>query len=415
MAGASFILAINLFIAALFALAFFLVAATNRTDGTPRWFALAYCFGLLYIGAEIILPVQVNAQLTYTAGFAAFLGAVACITIGIASRYRMPIPWLLVSVVAVLSILANWLAYDFGRDSMLRMFAYQAPYALLQAVAAELVWRARRRQPMDVSLLVLFCLSVLQFLSKPLVAQWTGGVGDFAQSYIATTYALYSQSLGAILQVALGLLTLLMLVRDMLVEVTARSETDPLSSLLNRRGFEHRAVAALASSAQSALPVALVTADLDSFKAINDNFGHDTGDQVIIAFADLLAGNSPKNAIVSRMGGEEFAVMLPGTSLNAARLYAETLRAAFAALPIGALPGHMRVTASIGVAEFDGTESLSDLRRRADAALYVSKRGGRDRVSVAAGKDADQMPVHPLEGTTAMDDRLAASSTHGAR
>ena len=402
MAGASFILAINLFIAALFALAFFLVAATNRADGTPRWFALAYCFGLLYIGAEIILPVQINAQLTYTAGFAAFLGAMSCVTIGIASRYRQPIPWALVGITAVLSIGANWIAYDIGRDSLIRMAAYQLPYAVFQAVAALLVWRSRRRQPMDVALLILFCLSVVQFLSKPLVAQWTGGVGDFAQSYIATTYALYSQSVGAILQVALGLLTLLMLVRDMLVEVTARSETDPLSMLLNRRGFEDRAVAALASSAQTGVPIALVTADLDSFKSINDNFGHDTGDQVIVAFASLLSETSPKGSIVSRMGGEEFAVLLPGTGLAAARLYAETLRSAFSALPIGALPGHMRVTASLGVAEFAAGESLSDLRRRADAALYVSKRGGRDRVSVAAVPDADAMPIHPFQGPGAI-------------
>jgi diguanylate cyclase (GGDEF)-like protein len=402
MAGASFILAINLFIAALFALAFFLVAATNRADGTPRWFALAYCFGLLYIGAELILPVQVNAQLTYTAGFAFFLGAMSCVTVGIASRYRQPQPWLAVIAIGVLSIAANWLAYDLGRDSMVRMFAYQAPYALLQAIAALHVWRSRRRQPMEIALFVLFCLSVVQFTTKPLVAQWTGGAGDFAQSYIATTYALYSQSLGAILQVAVGLLTLLMLVRDMLVEITARSETDPLSSLLNRRGFEDRAEAVLAASAQSGVPVALVASDLDSFKSINDGFGHDTGDQVIIAFANLLAGNPPKGAVVSRMGGEEFAVLLPGANLASARLYAETLRSALANLPIAALPGHMRVTASFGVAEYDGNESLSDLRRRADAALYVSKRGGRDRVSVAAGPDADQMPAHPMGATVVM-------------
>ncbi|RYG30300.1 MAG: GGDEF domain-containing protein [Burkholderiales bacterium] len=402
MAGASFILAINLFIAALFALAFFLVAATNRNDGTPRWFALAYCCGLLYIGAEILLPIQINAQLTYTAGFAAFLGAVACVTIGIASRYRQPIPWGLVAVTAVLSIIANWLAYDIGRDSIVRMLAYQAPYALLQAVAAQLVWRSRRRHPMDVALLVLFCLSGLQFITKPLVAQWTGGAGDFSQSYISTTYALYSQSFGAILQVALGLLTLLMLVRDMLVEVTARSETDPLSSLLNRRGFEDRAVALLAAATQSGVPVTLVASDLDSFKSINDNFGHDTGDQVIIAFASLLASSSPHKAIISRIGGEEFAVLLPGTNQAAARLYAESLRTAFGSMAIGALPEHMRVTASFGVAEFDGKESLSELRRRADTALYVSKRGGRDRVSVAADPDEDEMPMHPLAGTTAI-------------
>jgi diguanylate cyclase (GGDEF)-like protein len=255
----------------------------------------------------------------------------------------------------------------------------------------------------------------VQFLSKPLVAHLTGGAGDFAQSYIATTYALYSQSAGAILQVAVGLLMLMLLVRDMLVEITARSETDPLSSLLNRRGFEDRAVAALAHAAQSSIPVSLVASDLDSFKAINDSFGHDTGDQVIISFASLLASDPPAKAIVSRMGGEEFAVLLPGANLATARLYAESLRAAFASLAIGALPSHMRVTASFGVAEFDGRESLADLRRRADAALYVSKRGGRDRVSMAADPEADEMPVHPLAGTTAMRRASAVSSARGAR
>ncbi|MGN6489510.1 MAG: diguanylate cyclase [Devosia sp.] len=414
MAGASFILAINLFIAALFALAFFLIAATNRNDGAARWFALAYVFGLLYIGAEIILPVQTNPRLTYTAGFAAFLGAVSAATVGIASRYRQPVPWALIGVTALLSILANWFAYDFGRDSMLRMFAYQGPYALMQAVAALLVWRSRRRQPMDVALVILFGLSAAQFLSKPLVANLTGGAGDFAQSYITTLYALYSQSSGAILQVAVGLLMLMLLVRDMLVEITARSETDPLCGLLNRRGFEERALAVLGGAAQSGLPVSLVASDLDNFKAINDGFGHDAGDQVIIAFANLLATHAPAKAVISRMGGEEFAVLLPGANLAAARLYAEGLRNAFASLPVGALPAHLQVTASFGVAEFRGSESLSDLRRRADAALYVSKRGGRDRVSVATDPEADQMPAHPLAGTSATAS-LSVSSARAAR
>lgn len=386
MAGASFILAINLFIAALFALAFVIVAATNRNDGTPRWFALAYCFGLLYIGAEIVLPIQINAQLTYTAGFAAFLGAITSITIGIASRYRQPVPWVVVGVAVVLSIVANWIAFDLGRQSLVRLFAYQAPYAVMQAVAAQLIWRSKRRQPMDVALLVLFCISALQFITKPLMAQWTGGAGDFAQSYIATTYALYSQSFGAILQVAVGLLTLLMLVRDMLVEITARSETDPLSALLNRRGFEDRGIAALAASTQHRTPVALIAADLDGFKAINDSFGHDTGDQVIIAFASLLLRDAPAKAIVSRMGGEEFAVLLPATAEAPARALAQRLRDAVAAR--GLPHAHVasgRVSLSIGVATMPARADTAPTRlvERADAALYAAKRSGRDRIVCA--------------------------------
>jgi diguanylate cyclase (GGDEF)-like protein len=235
---------------------------------------------------------------------------------------------------------------------------------------------------------------VLQFLSKPLVASWTGGPGDSPQTYIATTYALYSQSLGAVLQVAMGLLVLTLLVRDMLVEITARSETDPLSGLYNRRGFEQRVDTGLAAARKAGLPVALVACDLDHFKAINDNYGHDMGDRVIESFAAILKGMAGERTVVARVGGEEFAVFLSGSNAAGARLFAEAVRTAFAASPPPGLPEWKRCTASFGVAEWHPEDSLSDLRRRADAALYAAKRGGRDRVHVAEPA-LDAMPQHP--------------------
>ncbi len=401
MSGASFILAINLFIAALFALAFLIIAATNRNDRVAGWFSLAYVFGLAYIGSEFILPVQGNPQFAYTAGFAAFLGAVTAITVGIAIRYRQQPSWALIGAGAAAAIALNWIAYDFHRDSLVRMFAYQAPYAMMQAVAALVVLRSGRRKPMDLGLALLFILSALQFLSKPFVALLSGGAGDSATSYLGTSYALYSQSLGAVLQVAIGLLMLMLLVRDMLMEVTLRSETDVLSGLYNRRGFDERA-GPLLDAATAHLPASLVICDLDSFKSINDNHGHDAGDGVIVAFARLLQINPPRDAVLGRIGGEEFAILLPETHLEAARIYAESLRTGFASLEIDALPPRTFCTASFGVAQFDGRESLSDLRRRADAALYESKRGGRDRISIARPAETDAMPEHPLSGTSAM-------------
>jgi diguanylate cyclase (GGDEF)-like protein len=218
-----------------------------------------------------------------------------------------------------------------------------------------------------------------------------------SSTYLETTYALYSQSLGAMLQVATGLLMLTILVRDMLIEVTARSETDPLSAILNRRGFEVRA----APSMQNAqLPAALILADLDAFKSINDGYGHDSGDQVIVAFARLLREMAPADAVLARLGGEEFAVFLPGSNLAAARLLAEAIRTGFSSMQIPGLPVFQRVTASFGVAERTDGESLTDLRRRADAALYKAKRDGRNRVTGATMPDADSMPAHPLSGTS---------------
>lgn len=394
MSGAGFILAINLFVAGLFALAFFLVGFNNRADRTSYWFAIAYGFVIVYLSCEFIQPIQAYPKPIYIAGFAAFYLTLAAATVGIARRYRVRVPWLTMGVLFVAGLGANWVGYDQGRDSLFRMFAYQTPYAMLQGLAAWLVLRSRFRQAIDYAILGTLCLSTVQFLSKPLVAGWTGGPGDSPQTYIASTYALYSQSLGAVLQVAMGLLMLTLLVRDMLVEITARSETDPLSGLYNRRGFEQRVEPGLAAIRKGNLPAALVSCDLDHFKSINDSYGHDMGDRVIALFGDILKKVSAERMTVARMGGEEFSIFLPGTNAAGARLFAEGVRTAFAGSPVTGLPDWKRCTASFGVAEWHADESLSDLRRRADAALYAAKRSGRDRVHMAEPA-LDAMPMHP--------------------
>jgi diguanylate cyclase (GGDEF)-like protein len=394
MSGAGFILAINILVAGLFALAFFLVGVNNRTDRVAKWFAIAYGFVIVYLCCEFIQPSQTYPKPIYIAGFAAFFITLAAATVGIARRYRQPVPWLEMGLVFAASLVANWFGYDQGRDSMARMFAYQMPYALLQALCAWLVFTSRQRHKLDLAILATLCLSTLQFLSKPFVAQLTGGPGDSPQTYIATTYALYSQSLGAVLQVAMGLLMLTMLVRDMLLEITAKSETDPLSGLFNRRGFEQRVEPALATLRKGGLPAALVVCDLDHFKSVNDTYGHDMGDRVIAAFAAILRRVGAERMTIARMGGEEFSVFLPGSNAAGARLFAEGVRTAFATSPIAGLPEWKRCTASFGVAEWHDGESVSDLRRRADAALYAAKRSGRDRVCMGEAA-LDQMPQHP--------------------
>jgi diguanylate cyclase (GGDEF)-like protein len=398
MAGASYILAINLFIAATFSLAFLVVAVSNRTDRVAPMFALAYLFGIFYIISEFILPLQDYPQFAYTLGFAAFLATIVSITVGIARRYGTTVPPALIVPFVTISIVANWVGYGLEHDSVLRNAIYQTPYGLLQAYTGWIVLASRRRQPVDIGMMGLFWLSTAQFLTKPFAALVLGGSGDSARTYIATTYALYSQSLGAMLAISTGLLMLSLLVRDMLVEAMARSETDPLSGVFNRRGFEDRAEPTLQ---QATVPAALILADLDAFKSINDNHGHEVGDQVIVAFARLLNDSVPRNAVVGRMGGEEFAVFLPDTNAAAARLLAEGLRTAFSSRQIAGLPLDRRCTASFGVAERTGGESLSDLRRRADIALYAAKREGRDRVMLATMQGSqDMMPLHPLAGTS---------------
>ena len=251
-----------------------------------------------------------------------------------------------------------------------------------QAFAVVMLWRMGSRRSLDIALTVLLTISSLQFLAKPFLAVWLGS-GDGPQDYIGSTYAAISQSLAAMLLIANGLLMLLVIIRDVMAEMTVASETDVLSGLLNRRGFEDQAEKALDVSARAGRPAAIVVADLDQFKHINDTYGHATGDQVITAFARILEKCTGEEAVIARLGGEEFVAFLPGLDLLSSKLQAETIRTAFSNLSaeITGLP--YAPTASFGVAQLLPGERLPDLLRRADAALYQAKQDGRNRVQMA--------------------------------
>ena len=160
---------------------------------------------------------------------------------------------------------------------------------------------------------------------------------------------------------------------------------DPLSGLNNRRGFD-RAVEELASPAGLLTGTALLLADVDHFKHINDTYGHVMGDKVLKAIAQAFRENIKGRDVAARIGGEEFAVLLPQTTLEGAKAVAEQLRVAVAKARIRQgeqLDQTGSITLSAGVAVVRGEESCESLMRRADRALYTAKREGRNRVCVA--------------------------------
>lgn len=403
MSAAAFVLAINLFIAAIFATAFGVVAAYNRSAVGARWLALAYGLGIVNPLLEFILPGQADPRPVQVAIFAVFLFAFSLSVIGLSRHYRLAPPWRALGLIVVVSLAVNVMIIDMPRDSLLRGLLYQSPYFFVQLVGVITILRYRQRKALDGALLVLFAASSLQFLSKPVLAAWFGS-GASARDYIGSTYAAISQSLGAMLLIANGLLMLLIIVRDSMAEITARSETDTLSGLFNRRGFEERAEGLLATARRAGVPGAMVVADLDHFKAINDSYGHAAGDRVITAFAGVLASAADARAVVGRLGGEEFAVFMPGATLEAARLHAEEIRKAFSELTV--VGPDTRLSASFGVAQLMAGDSLSDLLRRADAALYLAKKGGRDRVCIAG---PDPLPPPPPPERPAPGERRRGS------
>jgi len=169
-----------------------------------------------------------------------------------------------------------------------------------------------------------------------------------------------------------------------LAELARLAGTDALTGLPNRRGFETHAAALLAPRARRA---ALLLLDLDRFKAINDGHGHPAGDAVLQQAAAVLARHLRVGDVPGRLGGEEFAVLLPGAEASDALRLAERLRSAVAAEVAHPAGADARVTVSIGVAEVaaDGTSrsALDAALASADAALYRAKQAGRDRVEAA--------------------------------
>jgi diguanylate cyclase (GGDEF)-like protein len=395
MGGAGFILAINLAVAGMFSAAFLLLSSYDSHGAPARWFALSYLCGVANFGFEGLLPHVSQPRFVVFGAFSAFLAALIAFSIGLARKYSVAPPWRLLAVLAVVSLALNLSIYDMPRGSFLRLSLYQAPYVVMNVVLVAIILLARGKRALDWGLATLLSLSAVHFAVKPVLATLYG-VGATPQAYLASTYALFSQTMGAVLGVGTGLLMLAILLRDIVVDATARSETDPLSGLLNRRGFEERLADILGKIAKSPMPASLVLADLDHFKAINDRYGHAGGDRVIAGFSDLLGSALTEGWVAGRIGGEEFAVILPGANLAAARLFAEGVRTAFSSLPIDGLPAGNRFTSSFGVAAIKPADGIADVLQRADLALYEAKKAGRDCVRVSREHSGSAGYVGPV-------------------
>jgi diguanylate cyclase (GGDEF)-like protein len=159
---------------------------------------------------------------------------------------------------------------------------------------------------------------------------------------------------------------------------------DALTGIYNRRHFMLRLDSEWKRNRRYGRPLSLLLLDIDHFKSINDRYGHDIGDQVIVAIARLCGTQTRDSDVAARIGGEEFAILLPETDLAEARAVAERLRAAADEQPLASSAGPIAVTVSIGTALADGkTAGSAGFMKRADEALYAAKRGGRNCIAVA--------------------------------
>jgi diguanylate cyclase (GGDEF)-like protein len=156
--------------------------------------------------------------------------------------------------------------------------------------------------------------------------------------------------------------------------------SDPLTSLPNRRALSGELESQLVKHARLGIPVGVLMLDVDDFKKVNDEHGHEVGDRGLVLVAETLANATRRFEIVGRWGGEEFLAIIPCPSVDVLREIGERLRRLIASCSLPIRGGEIRLTVSVGAAMAEEGDSAEDLVRRADERLYAAKRGGRNRV-----------------------------------
>jgi len=359
--------------------------------------AASYCLSAPgFLLQYFTLPVGV--VLTKLISNVCFTIAACCLSGAIVARHGRRVPYVGIFV-ATGGGLATFMWFMFVQpDLTWRVLGMNFGFGALSLLVAAELRTVRSNGPTEKILFVLSLLSGLNFIVRTLIVVIAHGPfptydGFYGSSYWTT--ALLSHALMSLL-IALCLFTAAAL--DVMRALKAETHTDPLSGILNRRGFEERATLLLDQCGKAGFPVALVLADLDHFKALNDRHGHEAGDRVIADFAAKLRSATGARGAAGRIGGEEFAVLLPISDLASARLFAEAIRTFYSTGAIDGLPPGTRVTASFGVAARTGKEGLMPLMRRADEALYKAKKNGRDSVRLSYERPETAVVAEPLTG-----------------
>jgi diguanylate cyclase (GGDEF)-like protein len=342
-----------------------------------KWWGTAYVLG----AASVALWTLASGMLGETLSLALnAVGFIACGMVWNASRVfhgRKPnLPGLVLGAIAWIAAVMT-LAPE---ATAMRLTIGAGIVAIYAALTASQLWSERRRtlQKRWPAIVVPILHGFVLLLPILLGDLLHPNDGRFGGSIWVTAFAV------ELVLYAVGtVFVIFMLVSDRAVTAHKKAASmDPLTGMFNRRGFAEACSRVIEREANAGRPVTVLIFDIDHFKSINDRFGHPAGDEILKLFAIVVINSLRITDLSGRIGGEEFAALLP-CSLEEGVIAAERVREAFADSGIAVETGPVDTTVSIGVAGGPAGTELEVLLAAADTALYQAKRGGRNRVEAA--------------------------------
>ncbi|MEO0635279.1 MAG: GGDEF domain-containing protein [Pseudomonadota bacterium] len=285
-----------------------------------------------------------------------------------------------------------------SQDAFLRIFVVETAAGLQFAMGMATTRTARQTDKRAAAILPSHHLPMLLLLLTPIAIYAYEGPVD-PTAYHESIHWLAVIFFAPLSIMIMATSTLLALSEDLTRRVKEAHQTDFLTGLPTRQAFEERVAELLAEADISNEPVTMVLADIDDFKRVNDELGHQAGDAVIAAFGALLRDHVEEPHLVGRVGGEEFCIVLRHADERAARLLALQLCAQFNSVSVKSCCPERRFSASFGVAKRRVQEPQASVYRRADMALYAAKSAGKNRVVVAGEKD--RAPANAIASSAA--------------
>jgi diguanylate cyclase (GGDEF)-like protein len=347
---------------------------TSRGRGFTRWNAGLglYALGWLLIASRGWLPELLTmaiADAVLLTGLCLQLAAIVELSGGRLS------PWLVYMPGAALCAALVPLMDHYAYFTSLASAAYTAVFFAIAGAAYQLGTRAG---PARWMLAGAYAASGLFLLVRAIVVmadpQGNPGLYEPGLLHASAFIALFAAT-------ATGSVAFLLMLRELgEAEIRHLAMFDPLTALFNRRAFMDLAERELARARRARAPCAVLMMDLDFFKRVNDDYGHQAGDRVLADFAATARQSVRTEDLVGRYGGEEFCAVLPGADLAKALEIAERIRAAVAARPLAGLPSTITVSIGVVAGALSAATSLDAAIGLADKALYEAKHGGRNRV-----------------------------------